>query len=34
MDCQHLPVSHGEFEKMCRFGRDKLRAAVILYRRE
>jgi ribosomal-protein-alanine acetyltransferase len=33
MDCQHLPVSHGEFDKMCRFGRDKLRAAVILYRR-
>ena len=31
MDCQHLPVSHQEFEKMCSFGRDKLRAAVILY---
>ena len=31
MDCQHLPVSHGEFEKMCSFGRDKLRAAVIVY---
>jgi ribosomal-protein-alanine acetyltransferase len=34
MDCQHLPVSHGEFDKMCTFGRDKLRAAVILYRCE
>jgi ribosomal-protein-alanine acetyltransferase len=31
MDCQHVPVSHGEFEKMCSFGRDKLRAAVILF---
>lgn len=34
MDCQHVPVSHGEFEKMCRFGRGKLRAAVILFSRE
>lgn len=34
MDCQHVPVSHGEFEKMCRFGRGKLRAAVVLYSRE
>jgi ribosomal protein S18 acetylase RimI-like enzyme/predicted double-glycine peptidase len=34
MDCQHVPVSHGEFDKMCRFGRGKLRAAVILYSRE
>lgn len=33
MDCQHVPVSHGEFEKMCRFGRGKLRAAVVLYAR-
>jgi ribosomal-protein-alanine acetyltransferase len=31
MDCQHVPVSHGEFDKMCRFGRGKLRAAVVLY---
>ncbi|WP_409284710.1 peptidase C39 family protein, partial [Pseudomonas protegens] len=30
MDCQHLPVSHGEFDKMCSFGSSKLRAAVIL----
>ncbi|WP_064118178.1 GNAT family N-acetyltransferase/peptidase C39 family protein [Pseudomonas fluorescens] len=33
MDCQHVPVSHGEFEKMCRFGRGKLRAAVVLFAR-
>lgn len=33
IDCQHVPVSHGEFEKMCRFGRGKLRAVVILYAR-
>lgn len=32
MDCQHLPVSHGEFERMCRFGNNQLRAAVVLYR--
>lgn len=32
MDCQHLPVSHGEFERMCRFGSRQLRAAVVLYR--
>ncbi len=34
MDCQHVPVSHAEFDKMCRFGRGKLRAAVILFARE
>lgn len=33
MDCQHVPVSHGEFEKMSRFGRGKLRAAVVVYAR-
>ncbi len=33
MDCQHLPVSHGEFERMCRFGNNKLRAAVVVFRR-
>ena len=32
LDCQHVPVSHGEFEKMSRFGRSKLRAAVVLYK--
>lgn len=34
MDCQHLPVSRAEFERMCRFGRNKLRAAVVLYARK
>ncbi|MDR9753382.1 GNAT family N-acetyltransferase/peptidase C39 family protein [Pseudomonas sp. SZMC_28357] len=33
MDCQHVPVSHQEFEKMSSFGRGKLRAAVIIFRR-
>jgi len=33
MDCQHVPVSHSEFNKMSRFGRSKLRAAVVLYTR-
>lgn len=31
LDCQHIPVSHAEFDKMSRFGRSKLRAAVILF---
>ncbi|KAF1067213.1 MAG: hypothetical protein GAK45_01723 [Pseudomonas citronellolis] len=30
LDCQHIPVSHAEFDKMSRFGRSKLRAAVVL----
>ncbi|WP_445178481.1 GNAT family N-acetyltransferase/peptidase C39 family protein [Pseudomonas sp. McL0111] len=34
MDCQHVPVSHDEFEKMCRFGRGKLRAAVVIHARK
>lgn len=34
MDCQHVPVSHVEFDKMSRFGRSKLRAAVVLYARQ
>lgn len=33
MDCQHLPVSHHAFDKMCSFGSSKLRAAVVLYPR-
>ena len=33
LDCQHLPVSHAEFERMCRFGNNKLRAAVVLFTR-
>ncbi|MBJ2180824.1 GNAT family N-acetyltransferase/peptidase C39 family protein [Pseudomonas veronii] len=32
LDCQHLPVSHAEFERMCRFGNNKLRAAVVLFK--
>lgn len=34
LDCQHLPVSHAEFDKMSAFGSSKLRAAVIVYRRD
>lgn len=34
LDCQHIPVSHAEFDKMSRFGRSKLRAAVILFNPE
>ncbi|SEI20894.1 peptidase C39 family protein [Pseudomonas asplenii] len=33
LDCQHLPVSRREFDKMSAFGHCKLRAAVILYSR-
>ncbi|MGH8383252.1 ribosomal protein S18-alanine N-acetyltransferase [Pseudomonas sp.] len=33
LDCQHLPVSHDEFQRMSLFGGSKLRAAVILYAR-
>ncbi|MCF5706183.1 GNAT family N-acetyltransferase [Pseudomonas syringae] len=31
IDCQHLPVSHVDFNRMSCFGTDKLRAAVIVY---
>ncbi|EJM47867.1 ribosomal protein S18-alanine N-acetyltransferase [Pseudomonas sp. GM48] len=34
LDCQHLPVSHKAFDKMCAFGGSKLRASVTLYARE
>jgi ribosomal protein S18 acetylase RimI-like enzyme/predicted double-glycine peptidase len=34
LDCQHLPVSHVEFQKMSCFGGNKLRASVILFARE
>ncbi|MNE72759.1 hypothetical protein D3C80_1687260 [compost metagenome] len=34
LDCQHLPVSHKAFEKMCVFGGNKLRASVTLYAHE
>ncbi|KTC18705.1 ribosomal-protein-alanine acetyltransferase [Pseudomonas marginalis ICMP 9505] len=33
LDCQHLPVSHAQFERMCRFGSNKLRAAVLVFNR-
>lgn len=33
LDCQHLPVSHGQFQRMRLFGGNKLRAAVILFAR-
>ncbi len=32
-DCQHVPVTHQEFERISRFGRAKQRAAVVLYPR-
>lgn len=31
LDCQHLPVTHQEFQRMSLFGGNKLRASVILY---
>ena len=31
IDCQHLPVSHADFNRMSCFGTDKLRAAVVLF---
>ncbi|MGV8488988.1 peptidase C39 family protein, partial [Pseudomonas aeruginosa] len=34
LECQNITVSHAEFEKMSRFGRSKLRAAVILFNTE
>ncbi len=33
LDCQHMPVSHSDFQRMCCFGASKLRASVIVYRR-
>lgn len=33
LDCQHLPVSHGEFQRMSSFGRQRVRAAVMLHAR-
>ena len=32
-DCQHVPVTHREFERISRFGQGKQRAAVVLYAR-
>ncbi|MDE3738980.1 ribosomal protein S18-alanine N-acetyltransferase [Pseudomonas resinovorans] len=34
LDCQHLPVSHAEFQRMSLFGGNKLRASVILHDRQ
>lgn len=31
VDCQHLPVSHAQFQRMSLFGGHKLRASVILF---
>ncbi|ROM83258.1 ribosomal-protein-alanine acetyltransferase [Pseudomonas brassicacearum] len=30
LDCQHMPVSHTEFQRMSAFGRQRVRAAVLL----
>ncbi|MNJ08555.1 Acetyltransferase YpeA [compost metagenome] len=30
LDCQHLPVSHAEFARISSFGRQRVRAAVLL----
>ncbi|MGV8864532.1 MAG: ribosomal protein S18-alanine N-acetyltransferase [Pseudomonas sp.] len=34
LDCQHVPVSHRDFERMSCFGGNKLRASVIVYASE
>ncbi|MHC8318996.1 peptidase C39 family protein [Pseudomonas sp. LB3P31] len=34
IDCQHLPVSHGEFLRMSTFGSRRVRAAVLLRARQ
>ncbi len=33
LDCQHMPVSHADFQRMSCFGANKLRASVAVYRR-
>ncbi|HGM5582768.1 TPA: peptidase C39 family protein [Pseudomonas putida] len=33
LDCQHLPVSHAQFQRMSLFGGRKLRASVVLFER-
>ncbi len=30
LDCQYLPIARTDFDRMARFGRDRLRAAVII----
>ncbi|MNP77968.1 hypothetical protein D3C76_1754910 [compost metagenome] len=32
-DCQHVPITHREFDRISRFGQHKQRAAVVLYPR-
>ncbi|GFM48842.1 GNAT family N-acetyltransferase [Pseudomonas cichorii] len=31
LDCQHVPLTHREFERMSVFGKDKIRAALVLF---
>ncbi|PTQ70528.1 GNAT family N-acetyltransferase/peptidase C39 family protein [Pseudomonas sp. GV071] len=33
LDCQHLPVSHADFQRMSCFGANKLRASVVIFSR-
>lgn len=32
LDCQYLPIARSDFDRMARFGRDRLRTAVIISR--
>lgn len=34
LDCQNVPVSHAQFQRMRAFGSNKLRAALVLYLRQ
>lgn len=31
LDCQHVPLTHQEFERVSVFGKDKVRAALVLF---
>lgn len=31
LDCQYLPIARRDFDRMARFGRDRLRTAVVIY---
>lgn len=31
LDCQYLPIARDDFERMARFGRDRLRAALVIW---
>lgn len=31
LDCQYLPIAREDFERMARFGRDRLRAALVIW---